>query len=124
MLETPFSLPRHITILVLALTLLCGSAFSQTPPLSGSYGFGTVVQGFDTGDNNGGAFLGVMTFDGAGGVTGTATIQTRDDIGQAAAPAIATTLSGTYTMNPDGTVAATVAFDELGFGTTLTFVFS
>lgn len=108
---------------VLILPLLCGLAVAQSPPIIGSYGFGALVVGFDTGDNNGGAVLGIMNFDGAGGVSGNAVIQTRDDDGTAAAPTVPTAFSGTYSMNADGTASMKVTFDA-GFDAALTLVLS
>src|SRR5262245_26745035 len=51
---------------------------AQTPATSGSYGFLVTVNALDTGDNNGGAAIGLMNIDDAGKVTGKFTIRTRE----------------------------------------------
>ena len=65
-----------------------------------------------------GAFLGVLTFDGAGSVTGTTTLKPRNTDSQNA-QAISSNLTGTYSSNPDGTITLALALD-IGFTSTLT----
>jgi len=108
------SFPRLVSVPALTLTLICAGA-AQSP--SGSYGFVAGVLQIDSNGDNGAAILGVMNFDGAGKMTGTATIKprsTRDEDAQAGTSAF----TGTYSTNPDGAGRVTLAFD---LGITLTF---
>src|SRR5579864_7003797 len=84
---------RLAPVSILALTLLGGVASAQSNSLSGSFGF---LLNF-YGASGGLAFLGVMNFDGAGNVTGTAT--TRSDGGH---PQGTGTFTGTYSSAPTG----------------------
>jgi hypothetical protein len=123
--------PRLASVLILTLTLICCFAYltpgnalravaAQSTSPSGSFGF--VVNAFqiDSNGSNGGAVLGVMNFDGAGNVTGTATLKPRNTNAQNAQP-VPTTFTGTYSSNPDGTGSVTLSFD-VGIGATLAMV--
>jgi hypothetical protein len=93
------SFPRLASVLVLTITLQWSFAAAQSTSPSGSYGF--VINAFQIDSNgaNGGALVGVMNFDGAGNVTGTATLRPRDTNAQNA-QAAPTTFTGTYSSNP------------------------
>jgi hypothetical protein len=80
------SFRRLVSVLALALTLICSFAYfapanslravaAQNTPLSGSFGFLINESFFMRPNNNGTAVLGVMNFDGAGNVSGPYTIQ-------------------------------------------------
>jgi hypothetical protein len=111
--------PRLVSVLILTLTLVSSVAAQSTTP-SGTYGF--VINAFqmDSNGSNGGALVGVMNFDGAGNVIGTATLKPRNTNAQNAQAGPAT-FTGTYSSNPDGTGSAKLAFDA-GFGATFTMV--
>jgi len=93
------SFRRAASVLVLTVTLACRFAAAQSTAPSGSYGF--VVNAFQIDSNgaNGGALVGIINFDGAGNVTGTATVKPRDTNAQNA-QAAPTTFTGTYSSNP------------------------
>jgi hypothetical protein len=111
--------PRLVSGVVLTLATVYSIAAQSTTP-SGAYGF--VINAFQIDSNGatGGALVGLMNFDGAGNVTGTATLKPRNTNAQDAQPFPAT-FTGTYSSNPDGTGSAKLAFD-VGFGTTFTMV--
>lgn len=98
-------------VLIMTLAPSTGALFAQNaPPLSGTFGFLVYANQIDSAGATGGAILGLMNFDGAGGVTGTYTLKART--GQnAEADTVNGALSGTYTTNPDGTGAAALDFD-------------
>lgn len=85
------SFPRLVSALVLTLTLLCSLAAAQSNSSSGSFGFLLNASG-------GLAILGVMNFDGAGNVTGSATA--RSNGGHPQSPP--GTFTGTYSSTPSG----------------------
>ena len=68
--------------LLFVLVLASGAAAAQSTPPSGSFGFLITDFVIDTGDNNGGAVLGLLNFDGSGTVSGTYTLQVRGANGQ------------------------------------------
>ena len=85
------SFPRPAPALLLTLTLLCSLASAQSNSLSGSFGFLL--------NHTGGlAILGVMSFDGAGNVTGSYTA--RSNGGHPQSPG--GTFTGTYSSMPNG----------------------
>jgi len=123
--------PRLASVLFLTLTLLCAFVYfapadilravaAQSPSPSGTFGFVAGVSQIDSNGSNGGAFLGVLTFDGAGNVTGIATIKPRNTNSQNA-QAITSNVTGTYSGNSDGTGALSLAFD-IGLSATLSMV--
>ncbi len=89
------------TISILAFTLLSGLASAQSS-LSGSFGFLLSASYPDPSSNSGLALLGIMNFDGAGNVTGSALAVAGATPGQAAqnTPSM---LTGTYSTSPDNT---------------------
>ena len=110
------SFPRLVSVLVLTLVLICSFAYfapgnrllavaAQSTSPSGSFGFVAGVSQLDSSGDNGAAFLGLINFDGAGNVTGSATIRPRDTNPQNA-QAIPS-FTGTYSSNPDGTGSVT-----------------
>ena len=84
------------------------------PSLSGSYGFLGVVNQVDSAGSSGAAIIGILTFDGAGGVSGTGTLKARDGRPQDAFTG-ASAITGTYTTNPDGTGNLAINFTDFGF---------
>jgi hypothetical protein len=111
------SFPRLAPVLVLTLTLLSRSAAAQSKSPSGTYGFVVNAAQIDSAGETGGAFVGLMTLDGSGKVTGSATAKPRST-NPPDAQIIQTGFNGTYTSNPDGTGSMTLNFD-VGFSTTL-----
>ena len=105
------AIPRNITIFSLFITLILASALSymalgpETPKAfaqgilpSGAFGF-SLSKVPSPADKTAGALLGVMNFDGAGGVSGSFT-----SYFPANDPRLQTgTLTGTYSSNADGT---------------------
>jgi hypothetical protein len=125
------SFPRLVSVPVLTLTLIGSFAYfapgnslrvvaAQSTSSSGSFGFVAGVSQIDSNGGNGGALVGVMNFDGAGNVAGTATVKPRST-GNQQAQAIPSTFTGTYSSNPAGAGSVTLAFD-VGFGVTLAVV--
>jgi hypothetical protein len=112
--------PPPASLLFLAPTLLCAFADAQSASPSGTFGSLANASQIDSNGSNGGAFLGVLTFDGAGNVTGTTTLKPRNTDNQNA-QAISSSLTGTYSSNPDGTITLALALD-IGFTSTLTMV--
>jgi hypothetical protein len=110
---------RLLTISVLALAIACAPAAAQSASPSGTFGVLLNAQILDQFDNNGGAILGLLNFDGAGNSTGTYTLMARDQGGQTATGS----LTGTYSTNPDGSGTASLSID-VGFDLTLAFVVS
>jgi hypothetical protein len=94
------------------------AAQSMSP--TGTFGFFAGVSQIDSGGANGGAFLGIINFDGAGNVSGTTTIKLRNTDPQRA-PAIPATFTGTYSSNRDGTGSVTLN-SSVGFTATLAMV--
>ena len=102
-----------------ALAFAFGSAAlaQDLSSLNGAYGFEIVANQLDSIGSNGGAIVGVLNFDGAGNISGTAIDKERTGqipdghTGQGS-------LSGTYTVNPDNTGIMTLQFD-FGFSLTL-----
>jgi hypothetical protein len=126
------SFPRLVSVLVLTLTLLCSFAYfapgnslravsAQSTSPNGSFGFLLNDSYFMRPNNNGGAILGVMNFDGAGSVTGSYTYQIGALRAQAA-QTIAETFTGTYSSKPDGTGSVTLAGDPLPLTATYAMV--
>ena len=120
-----------LSLLVLTVTLMCSFAFfapanllisvaAQSTSPQGSYGFVVGASQIDSVGANGGAVLGLMNFDEAGNVTGTATVKPRDTNPQNA-KAILSTFAGTYSSNPDGTGSVVLSFD-VGFTATFATV--
>jgi len=114
-------------MVVLTVAISCSLAFlapvnmlspvaAQSLAPSGTYGFEAGVSQIDSVGANGGAILGVITFDGMGGVSGNAIVKPRDTNVQNAQAAPGT-FTGTYTVNPDGTGSVTMTLD-LGFSIT------
>jgi hypothetical protein len=125
------SLSRPFFVLGITLILVCCLAYfapasslravaAQSTSPSGTFGFEAGVAQIDSAGTNGGAILGLINFDGAGGVTGTAIVKPRDTNPQNA-QAIPSTFTGTYSSNPDGTGTVTLNLD-LGFSVTLAMV--
>lgn len=114
---------RHVTSLVfvpvLTLTLMCSSAYAQSAPPSGTFGFVAAANQMDSAGQNGGALAGILNFDGAGNVSGNAVLKSRSPNGGAAP--VTTAITGTYTSNPDGTISTTLSFD-IGFSATFAMV--
>ena len=78
---------------------------AQSPGLMGSYGFTAI----STGGTPDVAVLGVLTFDGAGNVTGSQTIVSPDPAPNATTVTTQPlSFTGTYTVNPDGTGIITI----------------
>jgi hypothetical protein len=111
------SFPRLVSMLVLTLTLLCSFASAQNTPLNGSFGFLINVSLAPQTVDSGTAILGVISFDGAGNVTGSYTFQ-RGSTSTKAAQTFTGTFTGTYSSNPNGTGSVTLALDA---GLTVTF---
>jgi hypothetical protein len=112
-------------LLVLTLTLIGSFAYltpqnilravaAQSTSPSGSYGYLINASYGDPFKANSSALLGVMSFDGAGNVTGSYTSEPDTQ----PAHTNAGTLTGTYSSNPDRTGAIAIKLDT---GTTLTF---
>jgi hypothetical protein len=108
-----------LSALVLTLTLLRAAAAQSMPP-SGAFGFVGGVSQIDSNGGNGGAILGLLNFDGAGNVTGTATVKPRSTDNQRAQP-VPSKVTGTDSSNPDGTGSLTLAYD-VGFSATFAMV--
>jgi hypothetical protein len=100
-------------LLVFTLTLTVSFAYAQSMP-NGAYGFLINAAYTDPSKTNGSALLGVMSFDGAGNVTGSYTSEPDTQ----PAHTNAGTLTGTYSSNPDSTGSITIKLDT---GTSLTF---
>lgn len=100
--------------------LLCGVLTAQNNSPSGTYGVVTIVSQIDSFGNNGGALLGLITFDGGGNLSGSIIIKPRNTNPANAAP-ITSAVSGTYTTKPDGTGTMTLDLD-IGFSVNLPFV--
>ena len=83
---------------------------------AGSYGF--LLNQWPDSANNPQGVLGIVNLDGAGNLTGSATVVAP---GQGGA-AISGTLTGTYSINPDGTGTLTVTVEEFGVTLTLAIV--
>ena len=93
---------------------------AQSAGLSGSYGF-TLTQTWDGGDLPG-ALMGVLSFDGAGTFTGSATnVQVVSNPTASAPNSQSFPLAGTYTLNADGTGTITAPGNN-GPPTTIPFV--
>jgi hypothetical protein len=123
--------PRLASVLFLTPTLLCTFAYfapanslravaAQSTSPSGSFGLVAGVSQIDSNGANGGALLGILNFDGAGNVTGTATIKPRSTNNQNA-QAIPSAFTGTYSSNSDGTGSLTLNLD-VGFSVTFAVV--
>ena len=114
-------LSRLVSALVPPLTLICSVTYvsAQSMPSSGPFGFLVNTSTFMRPNNNGTAVLGVINLDGAGGVTGSYTFEqgSSQNAGKTALN-VAGSLTGTYSMNPDGTGSITVNLDA---GLALTF---
>lgn len=105
------SFPRLLSVLVVTFTLVCSFAAAQNTSPNGSYGFLVTPSFSDLSKATGAAFLGVMNFDGAGGVIGSYTYEV--DANAANAPKTTTgTFTGAYSSNPDGTGSLTMALDN------------
>ena len=101
---------------VLTLTLC---SFAQSPSPSGTFGFVVGVSQIDSNGDNGGALVGLITFDGAGNVTGNAIIKPRSTNAKDA-QAVPSPFNGTYSSNSDGTGSVMINFD-IGFSATFFF---
>src|SRR6185503_15160246 len=105
--------------LILTIALACSSAYAQTTPPKGSFGF--LINFWQTKTNtdvNGAAILGIMNFDGMGNVSGSAT----SEIGatdKQPSQAGSVKLTGSYSTNTDGTGSLTITLDQVGI--TITF---
>jgi hypothetical protein len=108
---------RIVFCLISSLALRVATA--QTVP-GGPYGFVAGVSQIDSAGANGGAFLGIMNFDGSGNVNGSSVIKIRS-LSNETPQAVPSGFTGTYTANPDGTGSAIVNFD-VGFTGTFSFV--
>jgi hypothetical protein len=100
--------------LFLSLLLTCGFASGQTSP-HGSYGF--LINGHQTdsspAETSGQAILGMMNFDGIGGVTGNYTfVQGASHTAGTPSQASSVTFKGTYSTNPDGTGSLILNIDS------------
>src|SRR5579862_2183937 len=104
--------PRLISGSVMAFTLLLRAAVGQGTSPAGTYGYAANVYLVDSVGSNGAALLGLMSFDGAGNVSGTVTLQPRGP--QVTPKAVTGNFTGTYSSNPDGTISAKLMFP---FGT-------
>ena len=81
---------------------------AQSAGLTGSYGFSATAA--YTGGNNPLAIVGVITFDGAGNVTGSETVVQPDPSPNATTvQSFTVPFAGTYTVNADGTGALSIA---------------
>lgn len=94
----------------LAACIAATPAASAQPTLSGSYGFIAVVNEIDSGGESGGAILGVMKFDGSGGLSGTYIIKERTGETQEPKP-LTGAFTGSYDLKSNGTATATMDFD-------------
>jgi len=104
---------RSLVFVVLTLTLTCNSVYAQSTPPSGTFGYLMHASYTDPSNKLGFALIGLMTFDGAGNVTGSYTSEPQNT------PQPRTgALTGTYTANPDGTGSMDIADDT---GTKFTF---
>lgn len=117
-MKTPW---RHLAWLGSVL-FLAVSVFAQSgPSLNGSYAFLANVKEYDSFGDTGGAVVGILNFDGAGNVSGTAALKARTgeplESNTASSP-----VRGTYTMNPDGTANANLDFTDFGFSAKLAVV--
>lgn len=114
---------RHVRLLsriLSALLLTISAASAQTASLRGPFGFLLNVLFDDPSNANGTAVLGVMNLDGAGNVTGSAVIKNGATNSQAA-QTLTGTLTGTYSINPDGTGNITFTADT-GITVTLAMI--
>ena len=99
----PFSRLASIFILALA---MAGTAPAQVAPPVGPYGFVLNAALSESAQPQAGAaILGLMTFDGAGNVSGPYTLEL------GGRPDVTGTFTGTYSSNPDGTGTISVALD-------------
>jgi len=105
--------------LILGFALAAAStACAQVAPPVGPYGFVLNATFRIPSLHGGAAILGLMNFDGAGNVSGTYNVEFGS--GGAGQPAsIAGSFTGTYSSNPDGTGAVSIALDD---GDNLTLV--
>jgi hypothetical protein len=95
------SFSRLAFMLVLALAT-AGTASAQVAPPVGPYGFVLNARAVHPGLEGGVALLGLMTFDGAGNVSGPFNLELGSGgVGQPAS--VTGRLTGTYVSNPDGT---------------------
>lgn len=103
-----FSCLAFILILTLA---IAGTAAAQVAPPVGPYGFVLNATFRIPSLHGGAAILGLMNFDGAGNVSGTYNLEFGS--GGAGQPASITgSFAGTYSSNPDGTGAVSIALDD------------
>ena len=109
---------RFTWMFSLSVLLLCNSAQGQTTSLSGPYGFLVNAASFMRPNNNGTGVLGMLNFDGAGNVTGSYTFEQGLKGPNKPTQNIAGSLTGTYSINPDGTGTTTLNLDA---GLTVTF---
>ena len=94
------SIPALVITLALCFAFF-GSAQVTSP--NGSYGI-LLNQWKDTNSNNASGLLGVLNFDGAGNVTGSYTLLSKNGLATG-------TLTGTYSGNPDGSNTVQLTFD-------------
>src|SRR5579871_3438197 len=111
---------RLVYILLPILTLTGNFACAQGTSPTGAYGFQAGLLTNDPANQNGGALLGVINFDGAGNASGTYTLQNGANSNRLQSTASGS-FTGTYSGNPDGTGTMTLEFDA-GFGLTFTTV--
>jgi len=106
-----------VLVLTVAVSCIPNPAAAQSLAPNGTYGFELGVSQIDSVGANGGAMLGVISFDGMGSVSGNAIVKPRDTNAQNAKAAPGA-FTGTYTVNADGTGSVTLNVD-LGFSITL-----
>ena len=127
-----------IRVLMLVAVLLIGIALSfpefrlprvaaQGPALTGSYGFSGSSTVFAPASNTSPiAVVGVLRFDGAGNVTGSETVVQPDTTPNATnVQSFPLQLSGTYTLNADGTGTLNLTIqipNSMPIGVTVSFV--
>ena len=88
---------------------------AQSVGLMGSYGF-TATAPYAGVTSNLGAIIGVITFDGAGNLTGSQTLVSPDPSPKATTVQVqAVSFSGTYTVKADGTGTLTIGPSTIAF---------
>ena len=102
--------------------LFAVTGFAQNgPSLTGSYAFLANAKQYDSYGETGGAIVGLLNFDGAGNVSGTAVLKARTGVPQDALTG-SSAVQGTYTTNPDGSGNLGLEFTDFGFSVKLAMV--
>lgn len=104
------SFSRLAFMLILAL-VIAGSVAAQVAPPVGPYGFVLNATFREPSLHGGAAMLGLMNFDGAGNVSGTYNVEFGSG-GVEQQASITGSFTGTYSSNPDGTGAVSIALDD------------